>query len=197
MPGPSISPAGSGSVKVPMQPNLQINLFKDSKPSTRPLPPIIPISPSPGPETPPQQQHSFTPMTPPLLDLAHGTKVSYPYDFPKLNEPVVVDGCSDMEDVSQPSPVKLILFPTLKSTALPEKVLELVPKAPIPDQNPIFFNPTVQIVAASASKLEMYVFAFTFNDIHKSNARGLPFSSEISMDFWTNSNKIMILMIRS
>ena len=174
MPGPSISPAGSGSVKVPMQPNPQINLFKDSKPSTRPLPPIIPISPSPGPETPPQPNESFTPMTPPLLDLAHGTtfshRPSFPlYDFPKLDEPVVVDGMSDMEDVSQPSPAKdvsktippipkFIIPSTQMSKGLPEKGPEFVPKAPMPDQNSIFLNPTVQIVAATASKLEVYVF---------------------------------------
>lgn len=134
-------------------------IFGKQKQSTTVIP-LIPISPSPGPETPPQH-NPFPPTTPHFAPLNQSPVIipSFSNDnsAPKIDNVSQLDGAIEMEEERiQPSP-KIsdpFFLPLSKSQSEPAQ------NFPMPQQNSfkkdIFLDAPVQFVKAPASELEMY-----------------------------------------
>jgi hypothetical protein len=115
---------------------------------------------------------ALPPASPPLLILAQAPSAvlfgfpSLPVvDAPILKEPVV-DESTEMEDFTQPSPAypASFLLPTVPPVCFPEVTVDLVQRAPTPNQNSVaeFLPAPAAQKAVAASKLEMYDLAPMF-----------------------------------
>ncbi len=140
------------------------NIFGKQKPST-PVIPLIPISPSPGLQTPPHH-NLFPPTTPPFapLDQSPVTMTPFPNvnssskidDFSQRNASEI-DGAIEMEEEwTHPSPKipDSFYLSSSKSQNEPTQNFPMPPQISL--KNDLFLESAVQYAKAPASELEMY-----------------------------------------
>jgi hypothetical protein len=172
------------------------------------------ISPSPGPDTPPgTQQHVFPPTPSPFqLDRPRPTAISLlpvttasQTSLPLPVHTPAVEGASEMEDRTQPSPArpffnsqtcqKPFLLPTNTPTNVSGGLVTPVHNVQTFDLNAVKFSfeskTTAPVVIASTSTLKMYIVGYClgFHSLTPSC------SAETLMKLWLKSSKIMIITI--
>jgi hypothetical protein len=168
--------------------------------SSAPVIPLMPISPSPGLQTPPQY-NPFPPTTPPFapLDQSPVTMTTFPNvnslskidDF-SLRNSSEIDGAIEMEEErTQQSPKIPVSFylSSSKSQNEPAQNFPMPPQNSL--KNDLFLEAAVQYVKAPVSKLEMYSSTLFSKHIFSQ----LIFYAEILTNYYLNLSKMTTMCL--